>query len=142
MKLKIDVCRVAPTDKTELLALGWTAISHRYFEDKQSRRKAYGEVYKIKSKRGTIYRNLRFSPKLKGSPKQKEAQLLIDWQGWIDLCEIGKESEAVEVSIKKANPFEVFYHTMSHPDPAVRHSVAIARVGLYISIISLILAFK
>lgn len=134
--------RVPPTDKTEPLALGWFAISHLWMEDKLQRRHAYSTVYKIKSKHGTIYRTIRFSPRLKGTPKSQEGQMLIDWHGWLTICEDLQEGSPIELSIKKANPFEVFYHSITHPDPGYRHSMAVARVGLYISLISLILALK
>lgn len=134
--------RVPPSDRTEQLTLGWVAISHRFLDDKQSRRGAFGKVYKIKSEHGVIYRNFKFSPRLKGSAKKGEGQILLDWQGWLDLCNIECENDSIELSIKKANVFEEFFHSVTHPDPAYRHSMAVARVGLYLGIISLILAFK
>ena len=141
--MKAIFSRVPPTDKTEQLSLGWVAISHRWFNDKQTRRDAYGTVYKIKSKSGgVIYRNLKFSPRLKGSTSQGKGQILLDWQGWINLCEIEEEGGEIELTIKKANVFQIFYHSMTHPEPAYRHSMALARVGVYISVVTLIVAFK
>jgi hypothetical protein len=141
-KIKGEFERIPPSEKTEPLVLGWFAISHRWMSEKQIRRNAYGTVYKIKSEHGVIYRNLRFSPRLKGSSAKSEGQMLIDWQGWITLCDIDCENTKVEIEIKKANALEMFYHSITHPDPSYRHSMAVARVGLYISVISLILAFK
>ena len=140
--MKAKFGRVPPTAKTEELALGWVAISHRWFEDKQSRRDAYGTIYKIKTKSGTIYRSLKFSPRLKGSAKSGSGQILLDWQGWINLCELDTEKSEVELKITKANMLERVYHSMTHPEPAYRHSMAVARIGLYISLISLVLSFK
>ena len=134
--------RVPPTDKTEPLALGWFAISHLWEEDKLTRRESYSMTFKIKSKHGKIFRTLRFSPRLKGTPKQGQGQILIDWHGWLTVCEDLHERDDVELTITRANVLEVFLHSTSHPDPAYRHSMAVARTGLYIGIISLILAFK
>ena len=134
--------RIAPTTKTEELALGWFAISHRWTDDVQKRRASYGSIYKISSSKGSIYRNLKFSPRLKGSAKQQQGQILIDWYGWICLNVSGEESEPETLTIKKASILETFYYTTTHPDPAYRHSMALARMGLYISFMSIILAFK
>lgn len=133
---------LANGSQVDELTLGWFAISHRWINDKSERRKAYGKVYKISSKHGTVYRTLRFSPKLKGSLAKESGQILMDWHGWIGLSETGNEKFPEDMKIKRANPLEIFYHSMSHPDPAYRHSMAVARVGLYISLVSIILAFK
>lgn len=141
--MKANFTRIAPSINAEQLALGWFAISHRFIEGKKTRRNSYGVIYKIKSKDGSvIYRTLRFSPRLKGSTRTGEGQILLDWQGWINLSDIDTEKEALELKITKANLFGRIYHSMSHPDPIYRHSMKVARIGLYISLISLILSFK
>ncbi len=134
--------RIPPISITEDLALGWFAISHRWMEEKQIRRDAYGKLYRIKTDEGVIYRTLRFSPRLKGAPSKDSGQILMDWHGWIQLSKTGEEKYPERMKIKKANIFEIFWHSASHPDPAYRHSMAIARIGLYISLVSIILSFK
>lgn len=142
MKIKGNFTRTPPAPHTEDLALGWFAISHRWVDEKIDRRKEYGQLYKIESPHGSTYRTLRFSPRLKGGASKGEGQMLIDWQAWLSLCEYTRERDPVEVHIRPANIFEVFYHSMKHPDPAYRHSMAVARVGLYIAIISLLVSFR
>lgn len=141
--MKAKFTRIAPSKNVEQLALGWFAISHRFIQGKNERRKSHGVIYKIKSKDGSvIYRTLKFSPRLKGSVNTGEGQILLDWQGWINLTDIDTENDAIELKISKANLFGRIYHSMSHPDPIYRHSMKVARIGLYISLISLILSFK
>jgi hypothetical protein len=130
--------RVAPTQQTEQLPLGWFAISHRYVDGKKGRREAHGEWYRLKSKHGTVYRVLRFSPRLKGSPKQEVGQLLMDWNGWLELSGYGdSEHEPIEIEVKKAAWWEYFHLAMSHPDPTYRHNSALAIVGLFLGIASM-----
>jgi len=148
MKITETFQEIAPGPHTSMLPLGWFAINHSWIKDKSDRRTAFDKVYKISSKHGTIYRNIRFLPKLKGIKKNKEnevtqtPQIMIDWSGWITLTDVDNEKKNVELTITKANPIALFYHADSHPDPAYRHSMFIARIGLYLGIISLILAFK
>lgn len=133
--------RVAPTQQTEQLPLGWFAISHRYVDDKKGRRKAYAEWYRLKSKHGTIYRILRFSPRLKGSPRQEVGQLLMDWNGWLELTGYGDgERETIEIEVKRAKWWEYFHLAMSHPDPAYRHNSALAIVGLFLGVVSFLVS--
>jgi len=134
--------RIPPLESTEQLQIGWFAISHRWLNDKESRRNTYGEIYKISSKHGSVYRNIKFSPRLKGTAKKREGQILLDWHAWITLSSTGNEKMPEELTIRRANIFEIFYFSSSHPDPAYRHSMAIARIGLYVGLLSVILAFK
>lgn len=138
LKLKAVFTRIAPGIKTEELPLGWVAISHRYVDDKKQRRKLRGSLVRLKSEHGTVYRTLKFSPRLKFG----ESQMLLDWEGWIALCDPDDERAPVEVEVTPASWYGAVYHSMSHPDPAYRHSMAVARISVYIAIISLILAFK
>lgn len=131
--------RVAPTQQTEQLPLGWFAISHRYVDDKKERRKAHGEWYRLKSKYGTIYRVLRFSPRLKGSPRQKVGQVLMDWNGWLELTGYGDDEDGlIEIVVERAAWWEYFHLAMSHPDPTYRHNSALAIVGLILGIASML----
>lgn len=129
--------------KIEDLATGWFAVSHLLVDKKKERREAYGTLYRIKSANGSIYRFLRFSPRLKGSLKKVEGQILIDWNAWLDLSGRSEHvSKNILLEIRKANWFEIFFHSTTFPDPTYRHAMQISRISLYLGIISLILAFK
>jgi len=138
MKLRAAFKRIAPGVRTEELSIGWVAVSHLFISDKRERRKLRGKLVRIKSAHGTIYRTLKFSSRL----KHGEAQILLDWDGWITICDDENEAGQVEVEITLASAFGKVYHSMSHPDPAYRHSMAVARIGIYIAIISLIVSLK
>jgi len=140
--------RISPGINTAQLNVGWFAINHSFIKDKRSRRDSYSKLYRLKSKHGSIFRHIRFSPNLKGEKIDKEnniiqnPQLLIDWSGWMKLTNIENEKDNIEIEMSKANFFQIFYYSDTHPDPAYRHSMLISRIGLYLGIISLILAFK
>ncbi|MHC3995717.1 hypothetical protein ACXWTF_12905 [Thiomicrolovo sp. ZZH C-3] len=132
--------RSPPSAQTEQLPLGWFALSHRYVGDIKERRKMHGEWFRLKSKEGTIYRVLRFSPRLKGSERKEEGQLLIDWNGWLDLNGHDTKDDAIEIEIAKARPWEYFHLALSHPDPTYRHNSVLAIVGLALGAVSLVVS--
>lgn len=137
MRLKTELAKILPSSSTEDLALGWFALSHHWLKDKKTRRENYGRLFRIKSEHGTIYRNLRFSPRL------KKSQGLFDWAGWIDLSgRTGEEEAPLLLDIRPATWAEIAFFGDSHPDPAYRHSMLLARISLYISFISLIISFR
>ena len=142
MNTKVNACfkRVAPTEQTELMPLGWFAISHRYIEDKKTRRMLHGEWCKIKSAHGTIYRVLRFSPRLKGN-KGKDGQILLDWNGYLDLSDHATQEVEVDLEITLASRWSYFQLSLSHPDPTYRHNSVLALIGVGLGVISLIVTF-
>lgn len=134
--------RVPPTAQTETLPLGWVAISHRYVDDVKQRREMYGEWYRLKSKEGTIYRVLRFSPRLKGTANAEEGQLLIDYNGWLELTgHSPKRNESVEIEITKAKRWQYMQLSLSHPDPTYRHNSVLALIGVGLGVLSLVISF-
>jgi hypothetical protein len=129
--------------QTESLPVGWFAVTHLLIDNKKERREAYGTLYRIKSANGSVYRFLRFSPRLKGSLNKVESQMLIDWNAWLDLTGRNEYvSENIVLEIRKANWIEIFFQSTTFPDPTYRHAMQISRIGLYLGIISLVLAFK
>ncbi len=123
------------------LPQGWFAISHLFVEDKTARRKAYGQWHRIKTTHGTIYRVLRFAPNLKGSAKQGEGEMLIDWNGWLSLTGLGGADDSLEVEVEKAAWWEYFHLAFSHPDPMYRYNATFAFVGFALGVVSLAVAF-
>lgn len=133
--------RVSPSAFAEKVGipLGWCVISHRWMPEKKDRRHAHGKWFRLSSAEGTVYRVLRFSANLQGSPGA-EGQLVIDYPGWLDL--LGRtENTNVSVPIK-ITPVR-WWHAgilaVSHPDPSVRLAGWLAVLSFGLGIVSVVL---
>ena len=134
--------RVSPAsfaDRVEV-PLGWFVISHRWMPDKKERRQGHGKWYRLSTANGSVYRVLRFSVNLEGTP-DKGGQIVLDWPAWLDLH--GREENvdgSLTISIIRARWYEYPGLAISHPDPAIRWGSWIAVLSLALGVISVILA--
>ena len=132
--------RVYPSQATEPLATNWVAVSHRFLETKDERRNAYGRWVKISSAEGSIYRVIRFSPRLKS--KGKDTQILIDYAGWLVLTGFDEDTnKPLELTIKKASIFCYLHMALTSPEPLQRNNTVLALIGLALGVISLVVSF-
>ena len=62
--------RVSPVPFAENVGVpaGWFVLCHRWMPGKATRRRSHGRWFKIESSQGPVFRILRFSPNLEGSP--------------------------------------------------------------------------
>lgn len=133
VKIKQTFSRVVPGTASEDLNLGWVAINFRLIEGKGPRRALYGKLVRIKSSDSVIFRHLRFAPRLKTN------QILLDWNGYIDLSgRTGEEHPEMELEIRPANLFERLFSADTHPDPTYRDSMKLARYGIYLAVLAML----
>lgn len=120
---------------------GWFTISHRYMPDKPARRFAHGRWYAITSGNATIYRILRFSPKLRGSPNDSAGQILLDWPGWLDLHGRAEDVDApLELTFTAATRWQYPKLALAHPDPTVRLAGELGLLSAVLGVLSILLA--
>lgn len=139
-KLTGTFSRVPPGDQSEELPAGYMTISHRWVEDAAMRRQMHGGFYKISSKEPdakSIYRAIRFSPKLKGSSKQASGQTIIDWQGWIMLTGYAdKQPHEIEINFTRVRWWQYPQIGLSHPDALYRFNTVLALISFYLGIVA------
>lgn len=133
--------RVSPASFAEKtgVPLGWFVISYRWMPEKKSRRAAHGKWFKLSSSCGTIYRVLRFSADLRGTPG-KTGEIVIDWPAWLDF--FGREEDLdgpIALKIEPARWWEYPRLAISHPDPAMRLAGWISVISLGLGVVSTLL---
>jgi hypothetical protein len=122
---------------------GWFVLNHEHVE-KALRRKAHGRWYRIRrveksrEKPRSIYRLLRFNPRL---PKNR---IVLDWSGWLELNKWeGKCRDPLKLRITPVSLFGRLWCLWVHPNPmerlAFRISAVLGGMSLLLGIISLLL---
>lgn len=135
--------RVSPAQFVEKIALplGWFVVRFDQLPDKSARRRSHGKWFSIVSDKGTIYRMLRFSINLRGSSGAEEAQIVLDWAGWIDLH--GRDEDVdmpLQLTISRVSGGRLPLVYLKHPDPAVRLSSYLGWTSISLGALSIILA--
>jgi len=133
--------RVSPASFAEKVGipLGWFVISHRWITDKKIRRLQHGKWFKISTTKGTVFRVLRFSPNLQGTPGQP-GEIVIDYPAWLDLFgRVEDVNGALEIEITAARWWEAPRLATSHPDPSIRLAGWIAVLSFALGVISVVL---
>ncbi|MDE2335848.1 MAG: hypothetical protein KGL10_00895 [Alphaproteobacteria bacterium] len=141
--IKSQFTRVSPAKFAETIGIpmGWFVISHRWMPDKKQRRLSHACWFKIKSAHGEIYRILRFSANLPGSPSLEQGDIVLDWLGWIDLFDRAEEVEGpIELEISEAKWWNWQTLAVSHPDPSMKLAARIALLSFWLGILSFILS--
>lgn len=128
------------------LPVGWFAISpmwHRPQEtpmskaDKRERRGLRGRWYAITSHQATIYRILRFDPKLRFSSKEKSGDLELDWDGRNDLSDY--PDGTVVLDIERVGEIWRWLCAWRHPNPtdrlALRISVVLGGLSIVLGLV-------
>ena len=118
---------------------GWVVISHLWVSDRPERRRTTGKWFKIESDQGRVYRLVRFSPKLKGSPKAGSGELVMDWTAWLRLTGFAEDTD-VELNLKfTRSPWWAFPAWMlTHPEPTFVLSGIISLISLALGIVALL----
>lgn len=135
--------RMSPARFAESIGipLGWMVISWRWMPDLAQRRRAHGKWFRIKSKHGVVYRVLRFSTKLSGSPPDTPGEVVIDWPAWLELSGYAeKMPDSLELEFEKADIWHLPQLAASHPDPATRLSGILGLVSVFLGSLSIVLA--
>lgn len=122
--------------------IGWFALPFRMMPDIKDRRKFHGRWFLIECGNIKIYRVLRFAGNLKGTVRNDDTkEILLDWIGWIDLC---NRDEEVDVELKlKISPISFWKYIsagLHHPEPSFKLSVILACISLFLGLLSVLLA--
>ena len=134
--------RVPPADFAEKVGipLGWIVVHHAHVPTKADRRKAHGEWFEISSDRGTIYRMLRFSPRLLKGNTTTPGQIVIDWIGWIDLHDRDEDVQSsILLKVRRLPWWNRPRAYLKHPDPAIRLSGWLGWTSVILGAIALLL---
>lgn len=135
--------RMSPATFAESIGipLGWFVIDWRWMPDKKQRRRNHGKVFQIQSGHGTVYRVLRFSTKLKGSPTSGEGKMVIDWPGWLELSGFAEDVDGpLNLTVSRVAPWNRFMLIFSHPDPNYQLAGVLGLVSAFLGILSLVMA--
>ncbi len=141
--MKGQFTRVSPAAFAEKIGIpaGWFVISYRWMPLRPNRRLAHGRWFKIKSSQGEIFRILRFSASLKGTPTEGKGEIVIDWPGWLDLFDRAEDVDGpIELEFSEAQWWQWPRLAVSHPDPTIRLSGILGVVSVALGVLSIILA--
>lgn len=135
--------RVSPASFAEKIGIpdGWVVISHRWVPTMPERRRTTGNWFKIESDNGTVFRVVRFSPNLQGSPATGRGQLVIDWSAWLRLSGFAEDtSTPLKLKFTRSRWWNFWAWMITHPEPTVALSGLISLISLGLGIVSLVLA--
>ena len=141
--MKGNFTRISPAAFAEKVGIpaGWFVVSHRWMPEKSGRRLSHGRWFKIKSAEGEIFRILRFSASLEGSPNSGTGQIGVDWPGWLDLFGRAENVDGpIELEFSEAHWWQFPRLAVSHPDPTVRLAGLLGLLSVVLGILSVILA--
>jgi len=124
---------------------GWFALSHRY-RDATIGALSRNRWYKIKSCDGSIYRVLRFSPRLRLCTAEREGTIALDWDGCLELWGGHTGGGPRELLITEASVLEKAACAWNYPDPAVRlalqWALVVGATSIVIGVVGIILNLK
>jgi len=125
------------------IPIGWFVISPRWVVSKKDRRLNHGKWYKIESNDGCVYRVLRFSANLSGSPKSGNGVIVLDWLGWLMLDGYAEDvSNKINLKITKVGWWMYPWMIIKHPDPAYCLAGGLAILSLLLAMLSLIIGLR
>jgi hypothetical protein len=142
--IKGNFTRLASTSNPALesIALGWFALSHRWLEDKQQRRKLHGTWFRITCEGRRCYRAFKMVASLKGSAGADAGDICVDWSAWLSLDGYNeKPRDELYLEIEPASWVDIPAIALSHPDPAHRVAAKFAILSVGLGILSLVVAF-
>lgn len=123
------------------IPIGWVVLSHRWVPSKAERRRSTGRWFRIESEKGAVYRIVRFSPNLAGSPEQESGQLVIDWSAWLRLSGFEENTKGpLDLKFRKSGWWAFPCWVLTHPDPTIVLSGVISLISLGLGFMSLLLA--
>jgi|SRR6056297_320869 len=143
MLMKGKFTRLSPANFSENMDMprGWFAISHLWMTNKRQRKLNHGKWFKIKSSKGQVYRILRFSVDLAGDLNEGKGQIVVDWQGWLQLWDYAEDvSGEIDLTISKIGWWQYPRVFIAHPDPTYRLAAELRLLSVLLGIMSVILA--
>lgn len=131
--------RCAPEADKRELPRGDIAISHYLVKNKETRRLMHGRLYKIETEHGSLYRAIRFDPKLKAGKGEGHAQILLDYQGWLKLIgyDPDRQFTPIDITMRPVKWYEYPNIGLSHPDPLTRQSYGLGLLAFWLGAIGL-----
>lgn len=142
--MKGTFSRVSPAEFAEKVGIpaGWFVISHRWMPEKSERRRSSGRWFKITSSSGSIFRILRFSPNLSGTPNgDTKGDIVLDWPAWLELNGFADDlDKSVELTFSRASWWQFAKLAESHPDPTYRMAGRLAIISVVLGAESLVLS--
>ena len=138
-KIKGDFARTSPAAFAEKIGIpqGWFVISHNWVPTKKARRLSHGKWFKISSSEGSVYRILRFSVKLRGTPKSGTGDIVLDWPGLLKLSGYAEDiPEEITLEITKIKWWEYAFVPFSHPDPTIKLASILAALSVGLGLVS------
>lgn len=138
MKITSSFIRRSPADFAQKIGMpiGWFVLPHRLVPDMAERRRLHGRWCKLSTDKGTAYRVLRFSPRLR-SKGDGAPEVVLDWAAWIDLN--GRDENVggpAEIAIQEARWWAYPKLATTHPEPSYRLASWIALVSLGLGLLS------
>lgn len=129
--------RVSPASFAEKVGLpqGWIVVRHDHVATKLERRRTHGRWVAVRSAEATVFRILRYSPRLPAG------DIVMDWVGWIDLQgRTDDEVEAMDITITLARWDQLPFIPFRHIDPGYRLSAWLGALSLGLGILSVVLS--
>jgi hypothetical protein len=136
--------RVSPAKFAEKIGIpqGWFVISHRWMPDKKARRLSHGKWFKIESANGYVFRILRFSVNLEGTPATETGQIVLDWPAWLELWDYAEDvSNELELTISKVSWWQYPRMALAHPDPTHKLAGALGLLSVVLGLLSIVISF-
>jgi hypothetical protein len=119
---------------------GWFAVSWRWIAECCHRRRGHGKWCKITSEHGSIYRVLRFSAELPGSPLAGTGEIVLDWDGWLYLHGRADDvDKPLELTVSAARWWAFPQFALAHPDPTIRLAGLLALLSVALGLLSIVL---
>ncbi len=130
----------AEFSKNGHLLPGWFVVSHRWVDEKKSRRLVHAKWCKITLGDQKIFRIIRFSTNLKGSLKSRSGDIVLDWQGWLQLNNFDEDVQtSLKLKIERVRWYHAVFLPMSHPDPTMQLSGFLGLLSMVLGLVSLAL---
>jgi hypothetical protein len=122
---------------TPPLPAGWFIVSHHWVTPRTERRFGHGQWHKITSGGHSVYRLLKFSTHLAGTPSTRNGVIVIDWIAWIDLNGRSPDvSQPLDLRVEPAPWWKWLSCAWSHPDQTFKIVILLAVVSIVFSIVS------
>jgi hypothetical protein len=135
-----DFERISPASFAQSVGrpIGWFVVHYGHIPIKRDRRWSHGVRFSIKSEKDTIYRMLRFSPRVRKNNPKGHAEIVLDWIGWLDLN--GRDDivdESIRLTVKPVPWWWRPRVYLSHPDPAIRLSAYLGWTSVALGLVAL-----
>jgi len=142
--IKKKFTRASPADFSQKIGVpqGWFVISYRLVPDKKTRRLNHGKWFKIQSPQGHVYRILRFSVRLTGTPESDIGSIVLDWSALLKLTDYAEKPEEQDLDLTISNVRWWQYPLMAfaHPDPTHKLAGELGLLSVALGALSIAIA--